>query len=171
MHKFEIEMKLGGGAECARVDDNNIGQGQPAKEAECTQRRLVIQCTAVHRGFISAAQREEDSEVSPSSRATGRRQQHVRAANRPTCNTKPTKQPTRRDEKHMLCCRPGRARHGPRHGPLLLRIDRGSSVSDLAGLGEPPLDPHPAVSAGLARLVPDLLAEPVRKQEQRELAT
>jgi hypothetical protein len=28
---------------------------------------------------------------------------------RPTCNTKPTKQPTRRDEKHMLRCRPGRA--------------------------------------------------------------
>jgi hypothetical protein len=102
MHKFEIEMKLGGGAECARVDDNNIGQGQPAKEAECTQRRLVIQCTAVHRGFISAAQREEDSEVSPSSRATGRRQQHVRAATDLQHQTNQATHETRREAHAAL---------------------------------------------------------------------
>lgn len=40
-------------------------------------------------------------------------------------------------------------------------------VSDLAGLGEPPLDPHPAVSARLARLVPDLLVEPARESTER----
>ena len=37
----------------------------------------------------------------------------------------------------------------------------------LARLGEAAVDPHPAVGAGLARLVPDLLPEPASNQMQQ----
>jgi len=44
--------------------------------------------------------------------------------------------------------------------PIRLAAKHPSIPSGLAGLGEAALDPKPAVGAGLARLVPDLLVEP-----------
>ena len=49
--------------------------------------------------------------------------------------------------------------------PIRLAAKHPSIPSGLAGLGEAALDPKPAVGAGLARLVPDLLVEPATRGE------